>query len=136
MDNDNEFTGAELQTLREMCGWDRADFAGRMGVKPETVRFWERGKLEVPDEAINTLLRASRNVRIIAHRLVTANPPVLYRIPGHDLHNAAVTIAAALLPESRIVNGDSSDEDLAALVTAQRVNQPRKRVPAPPASQD
>ncbi len=121
----DRLTGAELQTLREMCGWDRTDLANRMEVKPETVRFWERGKTSVPEEAITLLVRSSTSVKIIAHRLVSANPPILYRIPGHDLHNAAVTIAAALLPESRIVNAEGAEADLEALVGQQLIQPPR-----------
>lgn len=46
--------GGELQTIRDGLGLTQEDLATLLGVRDETVRFWERGKdpipYRVPDE--------------------------------------------------------------------------------------
>jgi transcriptional regulator with XRE-family HTH domain len=35
-----------IRTLREGRGWTQLDLAMRLGVRPETISLWERGKHE------------------------------------------------------------------------------------------
>lgn len=35
-----------IRTLREERGWTQLDLAMRLGVRPETISLWERGKHE------------------------------------------------------------------------------------------
>lgn len=49
-------TGAEIRFLRKHLGWSGEDFAGVMGVRPETVSRWENEK-EAMGPAAERLLR-------------------------------------------------------------------------------
>jgi hypothetical protein len=50
MTNDNNMTGAELQTMREACHLSRDDLAGLVGVQARTVKHWENGRSGVPGD--------------------------------------------------------------------------------------
>lgn len=49
-----QLTPEEIRFLRKCMGWSGVDFARKMGVTPETVSRWERGRLRMsaPAEAL------------------------------------------------------------------------------------
>ena len=53
--------GSEIRFLRKWMGWTSAEFAAYLGVTPETVSRWERGRLAMG-------ATADRLVRLIAVR--------------------------------------------------------------------
>jgi len=72
-------TGAELQTLREICGLTREALAELAGVEPRTVKHWETRKgAAVPDDVADIVSRFTRWV------LMEAAAGIL-RI-HHDIH--------------------------------------------------
>ena len=48
MQNPDNMTGAELQTLREACNLSRDELATLAGVAARTVKHWENGRAGVP----------------------------------------------------------------------------------------
>ena len=57
MTNDNNMTGAELQTMREACHLSRDDLAGLVGVQARTVKHWENGRSGVPADVAEMVAR-------------------------------------------------------------------------------
>ena len=43
-------TGAELDTLRRACGWEREDLADLCRVQTRTIKHWQSGRAAVPDQ--------------------------------------------------------------------------------------
>ena len=56
-----EFVPADLKALREREGASRADLAFSLGVSPETVAQWERGKRRPSGPALKLLSLAKAN---------------------------------------------------------------------------
>ena len=42
-------TGAELDTLRRACGWEREDLADLCQVQTRTIKHWQNGRATVPE---------------------------------------------------------------------------------------
>lgn len=64
-------TGAELQTLREACGLDRAALGELCGVEARTVKHWEtRPGAGVPADVVATVSSLATIVRTTAARLL------------------------------------------------------------------
>jgi DNA-binding XRE family transcriptional regulator len=68
MTNDNNMTGAELQTMRDACHLSRDDLAGLVRVQARTVKHWENGRSGVPADvalavvSLNGLIEAAAQV--------------------------------------------------------------------------
>ena len=50
MTNPQTMTGAELDTLRRACGWEREDLADLCQVQTRTIKHWQSGRAAVPDQ--------------------------------------------------------------------------------------
>jgi transcriptional regulator with XRE-family HTH domain len=111
-------TGAELQTLRELCGLSRDTLAGLCGVQARTVKHWEGGRSGVPDDVATmarTLARwvAAEAAEIVAQSLAErashGGPVVLLRyreaahLPGERKNGASMPTEAHGAALARVV---------------------------------
>lgn len=117
LDTNGRITGAELQSLREMCGMSREDLAELAGVESRTIKFWETGKNGVPADVTDLALILAGKTRHILHEVLDREAPLLVRFktqadfnranPDIDMAyqcwNAAMTAAMAVLEDPRIV---------------------------------
>lgn len=65
-------TGAELQTLRELCGLSRDTLAELCGVQARTVKHWEGGRSGVPHDVATTARTLARWVAAEAAELLAS----------------------------------------------------------------
>lgn len=63
MANDDNMTGAELQTLREACGLTRDELGALAGVAARTVKHWENGRAGVPADVAGLVQRLDDTIQ-------------------------------------------------------------------------
>lgn len=117
LDTSGRITGAELQSLREICGLTRDELAHMAGVEPRTIKFWEAAKNGVPADVTDMVATNASLTRHIMREVLDreatilirfksqadfnrANPDV--RIP-YQCWNSAMTLVLAVLEDPRIV---------------------------------
>ena len=79
--------GAEVRFLRKWLGYSAQDFAGLIGVTPETVSRWENGKRDIPavaDRALRLMVLRSEPVDsydLAFFETIAPKPPTRPRMP-------------------------------------------------------
>lgn len=64
-----KMTGAELRTWRESAGLSREALAERVNVQPRTIKHWESGRADVPDDVASVVYDLAGWVRTEAQKM-------------------------------------------------------------------
>jgi DNA-binding XRE family transcriptional regulator len=59
MEISERMTGDELATMRQACGLSRGDLATVVDVQNRTVKFWENGRIPVPQDVADVIRAGS-----------------------------------------------------------------------------
>jgi transcriptional regulator with XRE-family HTH domain len=109
-------TGAELQTLREICGLTREALAELAGVEPRTVKHWETRKgAGVPDDVDNIVSKWARWVLMRSAAELVRTRKITHMTTTEELHPDGAEVAliryreTAHMPEGERAQGRRAD---------------------------